>query len=344
MTDTNGNFTLPVTPGYDYVIMTQGGTDTITGGPAMCMYAPAGAANVSPFTTLVHLNPNAKAAIEALGITYDADVSAAITPAALLLLQSAQSIVAAVSDALNPNGNSLSISTVNDIQMTIMNAIANELASIATGTVPAARFTDRYNDIEAKASGCSNDGAYDNRTKSQQYHDCQSWPGGASHRRSGRHDGCRCYHDVDRDPDFQHDHDSCRRHHHYEHCSQQYQFDSGFRGGNISTEVHVTPPADSTPVISGTPVTTAVVGVAYSFVPTVSDSDAGDVLTFRITNKPAWASFNQGTGAITGTPSIQDVGTTNGIVITVTDGIKSASLPAFSLTVSSPTGGTGGTQ
>src|SRR5690606_36261175 len=47
------------------------------------------------------------------------------------------------------------------------------------------------------------------------------------------------------------------------------------------------------------------------------------------------ASFDSNTGALTGTPSRPDVGTTHGIVISVSDGELTASLPAFSLTVES---------
>ncbi|WP_337842696.1 Ig-like domain-containing protein [Rheinheimera sp.] len=90
--------------------------------------------------------------------------------------------------------------------------------------------------------------------------------------------------------------------------------------------------ANKAPVISGTPITSAEAGTAYSFVPTASDPEQ-DPLTFSITNQPAWASFNASTGALSGTPAETDVGTNSGIVISVSDGSLSASLPAFSLTV-----------
>ncbi|UUA74053.1 DUF4347 domain-containing protein [Cellvibrio sp. QJXJ] len=87
------------------------------------------------------------------------------------------------------------------------------------------------------------------------------------------------------------------------------------------------------PVISGTPLVSVDQDVAYSFTPTASDVDVGDVLTYSITNKPTWAAFDTATGALTGTPVHDDVGTTTGIVITVSDGVLSASLPAFNLEV-----------
>jgi len=86
------------------------------------------------------------------------------------------------------------------------------------------------------------------------------------------------------------------------------------------------------PTISGTPVTSVLQGTAYSFQPTASDAD-GDALTFSVTNKPAWATFSTTTGRLQGTPSSADVGTTTGVVISVSDGKASASLAAFSLSV-----------
>jgi hypothetical protein len=99
-----------------------------------------------------------------------------------------------------------------------------------------------------------------------------------------------------------------------------------------------TPPPVSTnraPTISGAPATSLTTGQTYSFQPTATDPD-GQTLTFSIANRPAWASFNTSTGRLTGTPSSAQTGTFAGISITVTDGTASASLPAFSITVSAP--------
>ena len=88
------------------------------------------------------------------------------------------------------------------------------------------------------------------------------------------------------------------------------------------------------PVVSGTPASSAAVGVPYSFQPTASDPD-GNALTFTIQNKPTWAAFSASTGLLSGTPAVSNVGATAGIVITVSDGITTTSLPAFSLSVTS---------
>ncbi|MGD9163150.1 MAG: cadherin domain-containing protein [Chromatiales bacterium] len=85
------------------------------------------------------------------------------------------------------------------------------------------------------------------------------------------------------------------------------------------------------PTIGGIPETSVLGHTAYSFIPTASDADS-DPLTFSITNKPTWASFDSQTGKLSGTPSNSDQGTTTGIVISVSDGTASASL-SFDLSV-----------
>jgi hypothetical protein len=86
------------------------------------------------------------------------------------------------------------------------------------------------------------------------------------------------------------------------------------------------------PTISGTPNTSAVVNSLYSFLPETSDAD-GDELSFSIVNKPAWASFDTTTGQLEGTPTSADVGTTNAIELSVTDGSSIAALDKFGITV-----------
>jgi hypothetical protein len=91
-------------------------------------------------------------------------------------------------------------------------------------------------------------------------------------------------------------------------------------------------PANRAPVISGSPATTGREGIAWSFQPTASDPD-GNALSFSIANRPAWATFNAGTGRLSGTPPAGSAGTYSGIVVSVSDGAASASLPAFSIAV-----------
>lgn len=98
-------------------------------------------------------------------------------------------------------------------------------------------------------------------------------------------------------------------------------------GGNSSL-AH----ANSAPVITGTPGTHVNVGAGYVFQPQGSDRD-GQRLTYGIRNKPSWVSFSPGNGKVWGKPGPGHVGTTSGIVITVSDGKLRTELPAFSLTV-----------
>ncbi|MGQ0384109.1 MAG: putative Ig domain-containing protein [Gammaproteobacteria bacterium] len=90
--------------------------------------------------------------------------------------------------------------------------------------------------------------------------------------------------------------------------------------------------ANRAPVISGTPAATVTAGQAYSFTPTASDAD-GNALSFSIVNRPTWAAFNTGTGRLSGTPTVAQAAQYVDIRITVSDGMATASLPAFSITV-----------
>lgn len=94
----------------------------------------------------------------------------------------------------------------------------------------------------------------------------------------------------------------------------------------------VTKPANLPPTLSGKPATTVTVGTGYTFTPTASDPEKQS-LGFSIANKPAWATFNTATGALSGTPTAANVGTTSNIVISVSDGTNSVSLGAFSIAV-----------
>jgi len=90
--------------------------------------------------------------------------------------------------------------------------------------------------------------------------------------------------------------------------------------------------AQAAPTISGTPPASVTAGQAYSFTPTAS-GPTGLTLSFSVQNLPSWATFSIATGAVTGTPSASNVGTFSNIVISVSDGQASASLPAFSIQV-----------
>jgi hypothetical protein len=89
---------------------------------------------------------------------------------------------------------------------------------------------------------------------------------------------------------------------------------------------------DQMPRISGSPPSSVQAGTAYTFQPSASDAD-GDDLSFQISNLPSWATFDSASGAVSGTPTSADIGTTSDIVITVSDGMARTALAAFSIAV-----------
>jgi len=86
--------------------------------------------------------------------------------------------------------------------------------------------------------------------------------------------------------------------------------------------------ANQAPTISGSPASWVYVGSPYSFKPTGQDPE-GAKLTYQIFNKPAWATFNSGTGELSGTP--QTVGLWNSIRIRVSDGVNTSSAIWFAI-------------
>lgn len=97
--------------------------------------------------------------------------------------------------------------------------------------------------------------------------------------------------------------------------------------------------------IGGTPVTSVTAGSSYHFQPS-SNAPTGSTVAFSIAHKPSWATFSTVDGTLDGTPSKSEVGTTPNIGISATDGVASAALPTFSLTVKAaastpPSGGSG---
>jgi len=86
------------------------------------------------------------------------------------------------------------------------------------------------------------------------------------------------------------------------------------------------------PTISGSPATSVLGWHSYSFTP-AAKGPSGYKLTFSISGKPSWASFNTATGALTGMPQTANVGSSSTVAISVSDGAGSASLPAFTLKV-----------
>jgi len=84
--------------------------------------------------------------------------------------------------------------------------------------------------------------------------------------------------------------------------------------------------------ISGAPASSITEGLTYTFVPT-SAGGGGGTLTYSITNRPSWASFDAITGALGGTPGMVDIGTTSGVIISVSNGQENAAMDPFDLQV-----------
>jgi hypothetical protein len=110
--------------------------------------------------------------------------------------------------------------------------------------------------------------------------------------------------------------------------------------GNFRTGVDTgIDPDNSPPTLTGSPEDLVFVGREFSFAPTAADPD-GDPLTFTISNKPVWADFDFGTGAMSGMPMMGNQGEYPDIRITASDGDASTFLE-FDLTVSVPGSDTG---
>jgi len=103
----------------------------------------------------------------------------------------------------------------------------------------------------------------------------------------------------------------------------------------ITVNPPATPPPVTPPAIAGTPAATVTAGQPYSFQPTVTNPGRS-TLSFTIVNRPAWGTFSTATGALSGTPTTINEGTFANILISVSDGHTTASLPAFSIQVQAP--------
>jgi hypothetical protein len=91
--------------------------------------------------------------------------------------------------------------------------------------------------------------------------------------------------------------------------------------------------------ITGSPASTVQAGGAYYFHATAT-GPAGTAISYSVKNKPAWASFKTTTGQLWGYPTAANVGNSSNIVISASNGSSSASLPAFSIAVTSGTAST----
>ena len=109
-----------------------------------------------------------------------------------------------------------------------------------------------------------------------------------------------------------------------------YSCGGGGGGGSDQLQLDINYP----PTISGT-ISDIRVGETFSFTPTTFDSN-GDTLTFSISEKPDWLSFDLSTGSLNGTAPEESLGSSYIFTITVTDGENQASLGPLSFSVTPP--------
>jgi hypothetical protein len=110
----------------------------------------------------------------------------------------------------------------------------------------------------------------------------------------------------------------------------------------FSLQVVASSKTASTPLtIKGSPPTSVTVGSTFSFQPTAT-GPSGKPLSFSVQNKPTWANFSIASGLLDGKPTSSQVGTYGDVVISASDGVTSAALPAFSVSVKNPVTSTTG--
>lgn len=106
--------------------------------------------------------------------------------------------------------------------------------------------------------------------------------------------------------------------------------------GGIAQPLVATAATNQAPWSKGTSPKNITARSWYSFKPSAGDPN-GQTLKFSIVGKPTWATFSTSTGKLSGWPSASTAGKTySGITIRASDGLLSATLPKFSLTVVAP--------
>ena len=88
---------------------------------------------------------------------------------------------------------------------------------------------------------------------------------------------------------------------------------------------------NSSPVIESDPITTAKEGAVYTYDVEATDPN-GDTLTYSLTVSPTGMTINSTTGVISWTPTEDQIGEENQVVVEVSDGSRSAT-QSFTITV-----------
>jgi hypothetical protein len=107
---------------------------------------------------------------------------------------------------------------------------------------------------------------------------------------------------------------------------------AGTGNAAATTGAIAAPPSPSASItMEGIPSASATVGEPYSFQPKVISSGTG--VSFSATGLPSWLAINTSTGALAGTPSASDEGTTGHIVITASTAGASVTTTPFTIRV-----------
>jgi hypothetical protein len=338
LTGPNGEFSFAAAPGYVYVSVSIGGTDSITGKPAGQMLAPQGVTVVSPLTTMVALTPanqrqNVINTIANLGIAYDSNISTNITPAAAVFVASVQATLNSLAQTLAADG-PLKTDQVSAVQRT---ALANIAANMNGQTAAALTDTPTLTNTLNASVTATLDTIVANNIVTMTVEE------GSSTATMAQAITNNVVNTVATAVGSTSTSGAVAEN------TLITPAEATTINGVVNTavdtaqeQVTVTPPAPTPPTITNqSPATAVVAGSAYSYSPNATDTNTADTLTFTIVNKPAWATLDPATGVLAGTPSA--AGTFSGIVITVSDGQSSASIGPFTINVTTPTGGTGGT-
>jgi hypothetical protein len=108
------------------------------------------------------------------------------------------------------------------------------------------------------------------------------------------------------------------------------------QGGLFATQSFtVTVAANAAPTITSAAVTTATVGVAYSYQVTATDPNAGTVLTYSLTTAPAGMTINATTHVISWTPTVAQTGP-QAVTVRVQDQGGLFATQSFTVTVAGP--------
>lgn len=112
----------------------------------------------------------------------------------------------------------------------------------------------------------------------------------------------------------------------------KYKVSDGTYDSNVATASITIVAVNDPPVISGSPSKLATAYQDYTFTPSVNDIDNGSFL-FTVENLPTWMTFSASTGMLSGTPTNEDAGDYDGIILSASDDIDTAYLKAFSISV-----------